>query len=48
MTRMRPLTFNVNPQLEEDKHIYFSAADDQAKLMCITASVGRVGMNEFM
>jgi hypothetical protein len=32
-TRMGPLTFDVNPQLEEDKHIHFSTADDQAKLM---------------
>ncbi len=31
--RMGPLTFNVNPQLEEDKHIHFCTADDQAKLM---------------
>ncbi len=32
-TRMGPLTFDVNPQLEEDKHVYLSATDDQAKLM---------------
>jgi hypothetical protein len=32
-TRMGPFTFDVNPQLEEDKHIHFSTADDQAKLM---------------
>jgi hypothetical protein len=31
---MGPLTFDVNPQLEEDEHIHLSAADDQAKLMC--------------
>jgi hypothetical protein len=24
-TRMGPLTFNMNPQLEEDKHFYLSA-----------------------
>ncbi len=30
---MRPLTFNVNPELEEDKHVYLAAVDDQAKLM---------------
>jgi hypothetical protein len=32
-TRIGPLTYDVNPQLEEDEHIHFSAADDQAKLM---------------
>ncbi len=32
-TRMGPLTFDLNPQLEEDEHIYLSTADDQAKLM---------------
>jgi hypothetical protein len=32
-TRMGPLTFNVNPELEEDKHIYLAAVNDQAKLM---------------
>ncbi len=33
MTRMGPLTFDVNPQLEEDKHVYLAVADNQAKLM---------------
>ncbi len=28
MTRMRPLTFEVTPQHEEDKHIYLTAVDD--------------------
>ncbi len=32
-TRMGPLTFNLNPKLEEDKHVYLAAVDDQAKLM---------------
>ncbi len=32
-TRIGPLTFNVNPQLKDGKHIHFSAADNQAKLM---------------
>ncbi len=32
-TRMGPLTFDVNPELEEDKHVYLAAVDDQAKLM---------------
>ena len=30
---MGPLTFEVNPELEEDKHIYRAAVNDQAKLM---------------
>jgi hypothetical protein len=33
-TRMGPLTFNVNPQLKEDEHVYLTVTDDQAKLMC--------------
>ncbi len=32
-TRMGPLTFDVNPKLEEDKHVYLAAVDNQAKLM---------------
>jgi hypothetical protein len=32
-TRMGPLTFDVNPQLKEDKHAYLADVDDQAKLM---------------
>jgi hypothetical protein len=32
-TRMGPLTFDVNPELEEDKHVYLATADNQAKLM---------------
>ncbi len=32
-TRMGPLTFEVNPELEEDKHVYLATVDDQAKLM---------------
>jgi hypothetical protein len=32
-TRMGPLTFDVNPELEEDEHIYLAAVDNQAKLM---------------
>jgi hypothetical protein len=33
-TRMGPLTFNVNPELKEVKHVYLAAVDNQAKLMC--------------
>jgi hypothetical protein len=32
-TRMGPLTFNVNPKLKEDKNVYLTAVDNQAKLM---------------
>ncbi len=32
-TRMGPLTFNVNPKLKEDEHVYLAAVDNQAKLM---------------
>jgi hypothetical protein len=32
-TRMGPLTFNVNPKLKEDKHVYLAAVNNQAKLM---------------
>jgi hypothetical protein len=30
---MGPLTFDVNSKLEEDKHVYLAAVDDQAELM---------------
>ena len=30
---MGPLTFDVNPKLEEDKHVYLASVDNQAKLM---------------
>jgi hypothetical protein len=30
---MRPLTFDVNPELEEDKHVYQATVDNQAELM---------------
>jgi hypothetical protein len=32
-TRMGPLTFDVNPELEEDEHVYLAAVNDQAELM---------------
>jgi hypothetical protein len=32
-TRMGSLTFDVNPKLEEDKHVYLATVDDQAELM---------------
>ncbi len=30
---MGPLTFDVNPELEEGKHVYLAAVNNQAKLM---------------
>jgi hypothetical protein len=27
-TRMGPLAFNIDPELEEDKHVYLAAVDD--------------------
>ncbi len=33
ITRMAPLTFDVNPKLEEDEHIYLATVNNQAKLM---------------
>jgi hypothetical protein len=27
-TRMRPLTFNVKPKLEEDKHVYLATINN--------------------
>jgi hypothetical protein len=30
---MGPLTFDVNSELEEDKHVYLAAVDDQDELM---------------
>jgi hypothetical protein len=32
-TRMGPLTFDVNPKLKEDKHVYLATVNNQAKLM---------------
>jgi hypothetical protein len=32
-TRMRPLTFDVNSELKEDKHVYLATVNDQAELM---------------
>jgi hypothetical protein len=31
--RMGPLAFDVDPELEEDEHVYLAAVDDQAELM---------------
>jgi hypothetical protein len=33
-TKMGPLTFDANPQIEEDEHVYLAAVDNQAEIMC--------------
>jgi hypothetical protein len=33
-TRMGLLTFDVNPELENNEQVYLAAVDNQAKLMC--------------
>ncbi len=40
--RMGPLNFDLNPQLEEDEHLYLSAADDQADLMQLHYSLSQL------
>jgi hypothetical protein len=45
-TRMGPLTFDVNPKLEEDKHVYLAAVDDQAKLMCWHYCLGHLAFSK--
>ncbi len=45
-TRMGPLTFDVNPKLEEDKHVYLAAADDQAKLMRCNYRLGHLAFSK--
>ena len=45
-TRMGPLTFDLNPQLEEDKHVYLGATDDQAKLMYWHYHLGQVAFSK--
>ncbi len=45
-TRMGPLTFDLNPQLEEEEHVYLSAADDQAKLMHWHCCLGHVAFSK--
>jgi hypothetical protein len=45
-TRMGLLTFNVSPELEEDKHIYLATVDDQAKLMCWHYRLGHLSFSK--
>jgi hypothetical protein len=45
-TRMGPLTFDVNPKLEEDKHVYPATVEDQAKLMRWHYSLGHLAFSK--
>jgi hypothetical protein len=45
-TRMGPLTFDVNPKLKEDKHVYLAAVDNQAKLMCWHYRLGHLAFSK--
>jgi hypothetical protein len=45
-TRMGPLTFDVNAELKEDKHIYLAAVDDQAELMCWHYRLGHLAFSK--
>jgi hypothetical protein len=45
-TRMGPLTFDVNPELEEDEHVYLAAVDDQAELMCWHYRLGHLSFSK--
>jgi hypothetical protein len=43
---MGPLTFDMNPKLEEDKHVYLAAVNDQAKLMCWHYHLGHLAFSK--
>jgi hypothetical protein len=45
-TRMGPLTFNVNPKLKEDEHIYLATVDNQANLMCWHYRLGHLAFSK--
>ncbi len=45
-TRMGPLTFDINPKLEEDKHVYLATVDDQAKLMRWHNRIGHLAFSK--
>ncbi len=44
--RMGPLTFDVNPKLKEDEHVYLAAVNDQAKLMCWHYRLGHLAFSK--
>jgi hypothetical protein len=45
-TRMGPLTFDMNPKLKEDKHIYLTTVNNQAKLMCWHYCLGHLAFSK--
>jgi hypothetical protein len=45
-TRMGPLTFNINPKLKEDKHVYLAAVNNQAELMCWHYRLGHLAFSK--
>jgi hypothetical protein len=45
-TRTGPLTFNVNPELEKDMHVYLVAVNDQAELMCWHYRLGHLAFSK--
>jgi hypothetical protein len=45
--RMGPLTFDINPELEEDKHVYPAGVNDQAKLMRWHYRLGHLTFSKF-
>jgi hypothetical protein len=44
--RIGPLTFNVNPELEEDEHVYLAAVNNQAELMCCHYHLGHLAFSK--
>ncbi len=45
-TRIGPLSFDVNPKLEEDEHVYLAAVNDQAKLMRWHYRLGHLALSK--
>ena len=43
---MGPLTFDLNPKLKEDEHIYLIAIDNQVKLMCWHYRLGHLAFSK--
>jgi hypothetical protein len=44
--RMGPLTFDVNPKLEEDKYVYLATIGNQAKLICWHYRLGHLAFSK--
>jgi hypothetical protein len=43
---MRPLTFDVSPELKKDKHVYLAAVNNQAKLMRWHYRLGHIAVSK--